>query len=104
MKYFIFLLCVLLIACEGRPGDSIVGPKGDSGSPGVSTILEVIDPCGKEAAFDEVLIRTSNGQVFAYFESGGNRFLTALSPGDYVTTDGTGCYFRLNADGTVVEI
>lgn len=65
-------------------------------------ITEFIDPCGDGPGFDEVLIRTTSGQLVAYFESGGNRFLTILSPGSYATTDAQRCHFQLTAEGKVI--
>lgn len=62
-------------------------------------ISEVIDPCGDGAYWDEVLLKLGNGQIVAYFENGGNRFLTVLSNGHYETTDAQRCRFTVSAGG-----
>ena len=59
-------------------------------------VVAIIDPCPSvNASFREVLIKTSSGKYFAYFESGSKRFLTVLSPGNYMTTDSRGCHFTI---------
>ena len=88
------------------------GPQGDAGAPGRDgvdgadgrdAIIEIIDPCGKQTTYDEVLLRTSSGLLLAYFENGGKRFLTEIRPGRYVTTDGTNCLFTVTNDGQVLS-
>lgn len=68
---------------------------------GYPSIVEFIDPCGDGPGFDEVLLKTATGQYVAYFESGGNRFLSLLSAGSYATTDASACHFTVHANGTV---
>lgn len=65
----------------------------------VNSITQIIDPCGNGAGYDEVILKTRNGQYLAYFESGSQRYLTKLEIGSYATTDGTGCHFSLTASG-----
>lgn len=83
------------------------GPAGVPGTPGSSapptaySVVSVIDPCGKQATFDEVLLKLYNGQILAHYASGSNQFLTFITPGNYVTTDGTHCYFTLNSNGAI---
>jgi hypothetical protein len=61
------------------------------------TIIKMIDPCGTTPGFyNEVLLRTTGGKLVAYFESGSNRYLSILPPGNYATTDGTGCNFTVD--------
>lgn len=66
-------------------------------------VTELIDPCGPSAGFDEVLIRLSSGELIAYFENGGKRFLTVLSPGNYQTTDSQACVFTLDSSFNVID-
>lgn len=67
-------------------------------------VLEYVLPCGDRAnAFDEVIVRTASGKLLAYFESGGNRFLTLLKPGNYQTTDGGNCKFTVNGLNQIVN-
>lgn len=59
-------------------------------------MTEIVDPCPSiSATFREVIIRTSSGKVFGYFENGNKRFLSVLSPGTYRTTDSRGCIFTI---------
>jgi len=61
-------------------------------------VTELLDPCGNHPSnFDEILLRTSSGDIIAYFESGGNRFLSVLPQGSYGTTDGTNCSFSIDS-------
>lgn len=96
---------------DGKDGEQ--GPKGDTGEIGPQgpqgpagndgqdapatdyTVVEILDPCGKESAFDEVLLRMADDSILAYFAGSGG-FLTLLDPGNYVTTDGTSCLFTID--------
>lgn len=66
------------------------------------SVVEFIDPCGDGPGFDEVLLKTSSGKLIAYFENGGDRFLTILSPGNFRTTDSQKCNFTVNSSGEVI--
>ncbi len=60
------------------------------------TITEMHDFCGpKPGAYNEVGMQTTSGKILVYFENGGQRFLTVLVDGSYMTSDGTGCYFQV---------
>lgn len=67
------------------------------------SVISFIDPCGDGPSYDEVIMKTSTGQLMAYFEDQGRskRFLTLLSPGQYETTDQQGCRFTVNSNGSV---
>lgn len=86
---------------QGEAGESIVGPQGPQGNPGIDgtngldAVIEIVDPCGDGAGFDEILLVLSSGEIVAYFESGGNRFLTVLVNGNYRTTDAQACNFTI---------
>lgn len=87
---------------RGESGESIIGPVGPRGEPGQNAIIEVIDPCGKQAIHDEVLIRLADGRLLAYFENGNKRYLTILNPNTvYTTTDGTSCTVVIDANGGI---
>lgn len=90
-----------IIDCED--GTSAVLLNGQNGLDGAHAVLEIIDPCNKQGAFDEVLLRLSNGALLAYFTQGSfnTSFLTLLTPGQYQTTDGTNCHFTVNSDLSV---
>lgn len=66
-------------------------------------IVAVLDPCLDSPGYDEVLLRTSNNQLIAYFEQGGNRFLTIVGPGSYTTTDSSSCAFSVNASNQLCD-
>lgn len=66
-------------------------------------IVEFIDPCGDGPGYDEVILKTSSGKFVAYFESGSNRFLSVLSPGNYQTTDQQACQFSINGSNQLVS-
>lgn len=68
---------------------------------GYENIVEVIDFCGDARGFDEVGLRTSSNKILVYFENGGNRFLSVLTPGSYRTTDGSNCNFRVHGNMSV---
>ena len=84
-----------LIACED--GTEALIEDGEDGATGHS-LVEVIDPCGPESRFDEVLLRFSNGDIVAHFASGDKQHFAILVPGTYRTTDGTNCQFRVTED------
>ncbi len=68
-------------------------------------VIESVYPCGdRENRFDEAFLRMKSGKLIAYFESGGDRHLTALTPGNYRTTDSAPyCYFTLNSQQQIVD-
>lgn len=78
--------------------DGADGANGADAPPTPYTVTEMIDPCGDQVAFDEILMRLANDQLVAHFSSGSLEFLTTLPPGNYVTTDGSHCYFTVNSD------
>jgi len=61
------------------------------------------DFCGnKPGVYNEVGMITSTGKIVVYFEAGSNRYLSILSDGDYITSDGTACYFSVTEGGTKI--
>lgn len=82
------------------------GEAGNDGADGNDSILALVDPCGDSpGAHDEVLIRLSDGRLLASFSNNANGDYTRFSvlvPGvNYMTTDGTGCYFSVDASNVV---
>jgi hypothetical protein len=94
-----------LIQCED--GSSSLVYNGTDGEDGESPLLDIVDPCGQETQFDEVLlVYEIDGELvyIAYFQSGNNRRLAQLDEYvNYVTTDGSSCEFRIE-DGQLVEL
>lgn len=88
-----------LISCTD--GTSGVILNGQDAPPTPYTVTEMIDPCGDQSAFDEILLRLANDQLVAHFSSGALEFLTTLPPGSYQTTDGTNCHFIIHNDMSV---
>lgn len=88
-----------IITCPD--GTTALVQNGSSSEPSAFTIVDLIDPCGQEADFDEVLLKLYNGQYLVHFSHGGKQFLSTIGTGSYVTTDGTNCHFTINQDGTV---
>lgn len=80
---------------DGLPGkDSPLPTPAPTSLPSSYTFIDVVDPCGKQASFDEILFKTEAGPYVAYFAGNGG-FLTLLHDGNYITTDGTHCYFSI---------
>lgn len=88
----------ILHGTDGLDGQD--GTDGQDAPVNPFQITEVIDPCGKQTTYDEVILRMANGQLVAYFASHGG-FLAILGPGNYITTDGTGCLFKVHPDLTI---
>jgi hypothetical protein len=67
-----------------------------------NNIVGIVDPCGPSGGlFDEVFLRSGNGQLIASFGTGNSVRFSILVPGNYVTTDGTNCQFSVDADNVV---
>lgn len=69
---------------------------------GYDTVTQIVSPCGITTGYYEVLLRTAQGHIIAYFEKDGQRYLTPLAAGTYSTTDGRGCTFTLQPGGSIV--
>ena len=68
------------------------------------TVTAIVDPCGDGPGLDEVLLKMSNGKYVAYFENGGNRFLTVLQTNvTYQTTDNQHCNFIISSSGVLTN-
>lgn len=80
---------------------TVVILNGKDAPPTAYTVVQIIDPCGKQTAFDEVLLKLANGSILAHYASGSNQFLTYVTPGSFVTTDGTNCHFTVSSTGNV---
>lgn len=92
---------VLWNGVDGRNG--VDGQDGADAPPTAYTVVGLVDPCGKQSSFDEVLLRLQNGDLLAHYASGNQQFLARISPGSYVTTDGTHCYFTVSNDGSITN-
>ena len=130
MKFLLTILTLLTIGCQRSTmktlhaeeiqdnvciietvenGKNIICPSGtafiedETNNPsGTDLIVGVSNPCGDDPSIlhDEVILITSSGQAFAYFENGNDRRLSLLSPNvTYRTTDGGNCLFSLDVNG-----
>lgn len=81
--------------------DGVDGEDGMDAPPTPYTVVGLVDPCGPQGTFDEVLLRLANGELLAHYSSGNKEFLTQVGPGNYSTTDGTNCHFTVHNDLTV---
>lgn len=81
--------------------DGADGMDGADAPPTPYTVTELIDPCGDQSGFDEVLLRLANGQLIAHFAQGSKQFLSSIGPGTYQTTDGHACIFVVHPDMSV---
>lgn len=88
---------------DGEQGtQGIQGEVGPSGENGEDAIVEIIDPCGQETTYDEVLVRFSNDLLYAVYYDGTHAFFAELVSGTYITTDGTDCKFEVTEEGDVI--
>lgn len=126
MRNITFLLCLFLVGCgkpgpQGTPGtvgaqgpQGVRGETGAAGADGVNgldaalppySVVSILDPCGDAPGIvDEVLLKLANGQVLVSFSdnsSGKNTRFSILSPGTFITTDGSSCVFTLDAHGDI---
>ncbi len=86
-----------VIACtDGTSVLILDGENGEDAPPTAYTITEMIDPCGNQSGFNEVLLRLANRTLIAHFSQGNKQFLTVIGPGNYITTDGHGCQFTVD--------
>lgn len=79
------------------------GEDGTDAPPTPYTVTSIIDPCGKQGTYDEVLLRLGNGQLMAHYSSGNQQFLTLIGPGSYISTDNTSCYFTVDNNMNIVN-
>ena len=116
LKYMLFVWLfttslAFLVNCAGKDGkngaDGAPGVNGSPGRDGTSPepsaydIAEIIDPCGKQAAHDEVILRLTNGSLLAHYSDGQKQFFAVIGAGTYQSTDGTRCVFSVDANNVV---
>ena len=90
----------VVVLFDGTDGtDGVDGTDGQDTPQTPYSVVNIIDPCGKQGVFDEVLLELANGEILAHYSHGDKQFLTAISNGYYVTTDGTNCYFHVDNTG-----
>lgn len=93
-----------LISCQDGTNVVILnGEDGDDAPPTPYTVVSLVDPCGPQGSYDEVLMRLGNGQLMAHYANGSQQFLTIVGPGSYVTTDGTSCFFTIASDLSITN-
>lgn len=93
-----------VVLLDGQPGaDGMDGEDGADAPPTPFTVVGLVDPCGPQAAWDEVLLRLGNGQLMAHYSSGNREFLTIVGPGNYTTTDSTRCAFTVDSNLSIIN-
>jgi len=86
-----------IISCtDGTTALIVNGADGEDAPPSAYTVTELVDPCGDQPGFDEVLFRLYNGTLIAHYSHGSRQFLTVVGPGNYQTTDGHSCNFNVS--------
>jgi len=88
---------------DGKDGKD--GKDGIDGTNGVGNVTPIQLCPGDTAAFKEYGLIINN-QLYAVYHnnSAGHTFLAQLSPGSYVTTNGSNCHFTYGNDGTNITI
>lgn len=99
------------LVCNGVDGQN--GADGADGQDGADapatafTPVGIHDPCGdKPGVYDEVFLQLANGQYLASFSdntSGLNTRFAVLVPGNFVTSDGSACYFTVDNLGAITN-
>lgn len=93
-----------LISCtDGSQAAILNGVDGEDAPVSDYTIVDTIDPCGPQTAYDEILLRMGNGQLVAHYSHGSKQHLVLLGAGSWQTTDNTGCQFTVDNAGTVTD-
>lgn len=90
----------IAVVCDGNEGP--IGLTGPQGPTSPMSVASIVDPCGDDSGiYDEVILRLANGQLLASFSdnaNGKNTRFSLLTPGSYVTTDGSNCNFSVDND------
>lgn len=94
-----------VLILDGTSGQD--GQDGQDAPPTPYTVVGLVDPCGdKPGVYDEVFLRLANGQLIASFSDNSNGLNTRFSvigPGNYVTTDGSHCYFSVDSNNQLIN-
>ncbi len=93
---------------DGRDGeDGTDGRDGADAPTSPFLPVEIVDPCGDApGVFDEVFIRLANGKLLASFSdnsNGQNTRFSILVAGNYMTTDGSHCYFTVDSNNQLLN-
>lgn len=91
------------IFCDDGTSAVVLHGQDGADAPTTYTVVDIIDPCGTETQYDEILLRLGNGELMAHYSHGSKQFLTFIPPGNYKTTDGTKCIFEVTEELTVID-
>jgi hypothetical protein len=90
-----------VITCDdGTTAVVLNGQDAPTDAPTAYTVAEIIKPC-PELGYREVLLKLYNGDILAHYSDGSKQFLTLITPGSYVLTDGSSCHFTVHSDMSV---
>jgi len=83
------------------------GQDGQDGADAPLAITEIVDVCGDAPNIqDEVLLRLGNGKLIVLFadnSNGKNPRLSVLSAGNYITSDGSNCFFTVTSTNQITN-
>lgn len=86
---------------DGKDGqDGKDGKDGKDAELGPYAIVDIIDPCGDQHKYDEILLVLNNGDILAHYSDDEKQHFALVGDGKYMTTDGTKCVFTIK-DGKV---
>lgn len=81
------------------------GADGLDATPSPYTITSIVDPCGDAAGiYDEVFFRLADNRLIASFSDNSNGLNTrfsVLTTGNYMTTDGSHCFFSVDVNNQI---
>lgn len=114
MKYYLLILIFLLSCGQNNTslsdtkypsctisGQTISCPDGSSLT--VDNITPVKLCTDDSTPFPEYGFKL-NGKLYGvYWDPNKGAFWALITPGNYMSTNGTGCHFTLNQDGTVIQ-
>jgi len=94
------------VICNGANGsDGTNGTNGTNAPPTPFTPVGLIDPCGNAPnIYDEVFLKLADGTLLASFSdnaNGKNTRFSIITSGNYMTTDGSNCYFSVDNNGNI---
>lgn len=90
---------VALVANGEAGAQGVAGVAGQDAPVNPYSVTEVINPCGPQSSYDEVLLALGDGSLVALFTAnihGDYSRLSLIPDGDYITTDLSACSFNVS--------
>lgn len=98
---------VALVANGEAGAQGVAGVAGQDAPVNPYSVTEVINPCGPQSSYDEVLLALGDGSLVALFTAnihGDYSRLSLIPDGNFVTTDNTSCNFNVATTGNTRTI